>query len=280
MRRGFLLDSGKAKSRPQDTHASPSPKATSTRTEAIVRRSNVNQTCAFLAIPIDILLKIFNSVALLERARNRIITSHARPKKLLPVRLSHVSSLLRSIVLNRPLFWTTFDFHVIPCSPMVEAFLTRSQSSPIDIYIEESYLEGALRNMSRLVHHVHRWRRLYISGDSDDMSQGQWMDIVTRLRYLHAPNLKYLQLSMSRAGDAYERNMQYFFTFAGGTPSLTSLSLTTEALCFPVQRNTLTTLSLHTLPGDPKRMSYAQFCDILASMSSLTFVRLIGQIIR
>jgi hypothetical protein len=129
---------------------------------------------------------------------------------------------------------------------VVDAFLARSRSCPIDINIEEEYLDDALRNMSRLIHHVHRWCTLHISAESSD---GEWKDIISRLRHLCAPNLEDFQLSLM--DDNHDRqDMQLFFTFSGGTPSLRTLDVTTEALYFPSQRNTLTRLSLHTLPGE------------------------------
>jgi hypothetical protein len=117
MRRGFLLDSNRPKnSRPQNTHASPFPM--STPSEPIVRCDNVNEKCMFLAIPIDILLRIFKRVDVDERADNRYGFPLC-PKKLLPVRLSHVSSRLRAIFVNEPLFWTTFGRNVLTCSPLM-----------------------------------------------------------------------------------------------------------------------------------------------------------------
>jgi hypothetical protein len=67
-------------------------------------------------------------------------------------------------------------------------------------------------------------------------------------------------------------------TFSFSSPPLEArpLHLTTGTLYFPSQRNTLTRLTL--LPGEPKQMSYTQFRDIMTSMSSLTQLRLIGEV--
>lgn len=229
----------------------------------------VHKLDRFSSLPHSILLRIFRIGVQLDKR-----VSFAFPCKIsLPIRLSCLSQSLRKIVLAAPFLWTNLDDRVFGSPAMLTVFLKRSQDSSLNIDIDDfDGYSAILRAFKKTIAHVERWHHLSVS----TQNAKAFNMIVEPLQSLRAPKL--VSIKISCIGDECE-GLPEITIFSGGTPALQSLDLS-SAPCFPSDLETLTSVSLHCLPGNDPLLSEDQFYDYFGAMHSLTKLRLIGEVTR
>jgi hypothetical protein len=155
MSRSFSLNALENLPAVADPNASLAPL---TATPVIIRPK---QTSPFVNIPTEILLRILKMAVVQGTKGNR---SDPLP---LPVIFSHISSYVRSAVLEDPFLWTTMDNSVFRSGALIDAYLIRSQMCLIDIIMDGFYRRPVVI-IKKLMTHIHRWRglRLFVHGAS------------------------------------------------------------------------------------------------------------------
>src|ERR1700732_3760698 len=94
-----------------------------------------------LSLPEDILIPMF--LASIDSGHSYQYT--------FPIRLSHISSYLRHIVLNAPLMWATIDDQALRFSDLLDIFLERSQSCGLTITIKLYHSLKIMHNFGKVV---------------------------------------------------------------------------------------------------------------------------------
>lgn len=195
------------------------------------------QTSPFAKAPADVLLHIFNITLTLENVADRF----AEPVPL-PVRWSHISSHVRSVVIGAPLIWTKLDPSILRSPAILTAFLTRSQECEIDIrthrFIVHPVPFDEMKTGTFTVHpgpitsslmaNIHRWRSLRF--ESKAITIEEFQEFAQRLCTAAAPKLVELRLASFLGMYAVFRPT---IILIGGSPALKSLYLMSNSFCLP-----------------------------------------------
>ena len=245
-------------------------KLTASQALSRTKASAPSQKSPVFLFSADVLVTIFTTAVKLERAGGGFRLLDYRLKLPLSMRLSHVCTYLRGVVLDSPLLWNTIDSEVFPSPAIVDAYLTRSCDAHLDINITANYLD--FPRFKQILPHVGRWRRFSVEGD--DSCEQMFEDILNELRTLRAPHLSHLRI----ANGCEEIDVNSVIpAFTGGAPSLISLDLDTYTFYLPHDLGKVKSLSLYNQARYTPSTNYREFCKILNSMPSLVDLRITGE---
>ena len=245
-------------------------KLTASQALSRAKSSPSSQKSLIFLFPTHVLVTIFTTAVKLERAGGGYRLFDHRLKLPLSMRLSHVCTYLRGVVLETPLLWSTIDSEVFPSPTIVDAYLTRSRDAHLDIIITPNFLD--ISRFKQILPTVGRWRRFSVEGD--DSCEQIFEDILNELRTLRAPHLSHF-----RIGNGCEEIDVNSVTpaFTGGTPSLVSLDLDTYTFYLPPDLGKVKSLSLYNQARYTPSTNYREFYKILNSMPSLVDLRITGE---
>jgi hypothetical protein len=214
----------------------------------------MNHTTPFYSLPPELVSLIFDF------AKRSLPTAKSRR---LPLILSHVTRRWRDIAICAGFLWIDIDISPPWMTEMVEAYLIRSGSYPIDVsfIIPPPHKIGSISEIDRvfslITPHLARCRTFYVGGSLFQYNECPAVaTLVERVSAQALPQLK--QLSLDRTGAS---KTPLFFN----APSLTHLCLSGSRSISPnLALDSITTLHL-SIP-----MSFSQFTDTLTSCTSLS----------
>jgi len=245
-------------------------KLTASQALSRTKASPSSQKSPVFLFSADVLITIFTIAVKLERAGGGYRLFDYRLKLPLSMRLSHVCTYLRGVVLETPSLWNRIDSEVFPSPTIVDAYLTRSCGAHLDVNITPNFVDFS--RFKQILPTVGRWRRFSLEGD--DGCEQMFEDILNELRTLRAPHLTHLRIG--NGCEEIDIN-SVTPTFSGGTPSLISLDLDTYTFYLPPDLDKVKSLSLYNQARYTPSTNYREFCKILNSMPSLVDLRITGE---
>ncbi|KAL7277092.1 hypothetical protein ACG7TL_008937 [Trametes sanguinea] len=228
-------------------------------------RAKIEALTTFLVpvfrLPPEVLVLIFKAGARMPQDGPVTETTVPRP---FPLVIASVSRQWRDIAINTPELWTNITIQHPRHYNWIPVCLQRSCGLPIDVTMDcrsTNLITAPVVDcmMSRLMPHVHRWRRFALMTCDPAIAYV----IGRRLSDASAPQLRHLQLSLS--GSSGNQEVVLPDILQGGAEALSSVrfdSLATPWGSAPLVN--LTTIDLRWL-WLRTRLQYEQFRDMLAA---------------
>jgi hypothetical protein len=186
------------------------------------------------------------------------------------IKLSHVSQRWRELALNSPNLWRNITVYSIQQEDLIEQYLERSQSQPLDVTLAFSGVKGLIpvSGLASIFSHVHRWHSLCADVSRDDHELTQ--HLLWAIHNLQAPLLKSLQICSS--GSSCDAEHPDNCVFEGGAPLLEKVKILGQHLpcCHPPLE-----IVTHFHFGSSYTTSF-RFHKMLLDLPSVTNLRLQG----
>lgn len=217
-----LLSPGNAlaKGNPQIFMESLSERMLELEAELLAVKRRINPCSPINRLAPELLTRIFLALKDPGHLAVAVTSDEKRESRLQWIWITHVCTYWREVALAFTRLWSDLTDVNLRNLGLVEAFLKRSENSPLTVILATTDLEDYSHSIALVLSHVHRVRTLKLMKMHAD-SEGE--TILDRCRGKSAPILESLALESSYSS---RRWMYLPATFlAGGCPSLRSLDV-------------------------------------------------------
>lgn len=195
---------------------------------------------------------------------------------------SHVSRKWRAIALQTSSLWTTIVLQLSLHPSFLDLLLTRSHTSPLDLYIDLRPHTPTLplarglmkmrvfKKLYQILPFVARWRTLSVFTDADQDT----LDFLCYIMHLRAPLLSRLEILVERHTRSEFPRTAVTHLFSQGAGSLSSISL--EGLGLRAAYPPLANVKDLALDLSCTSMTCADFVRALGEMQVLTSLRIVN----
>ncbi|KIM82282.1 hypothetical protein PILCRDRAFT_474910 [Piloderma croceum F 1598] len=225
-------------------------------------------------IPHEILAMIFVST---QPDKLHGLASGQQQQIRIPVEIpvSHVSTFWRDVAIDTPSLWTTVLVHPTQPSELMQIYLSRSKTYPLDVVVNHGaggFVDISEACLNMIISHVDRLRSLHVAGPINDIYR-----TLSLFHHLAAPQLK--ELVLRGRGLEWQPYDRAPHIFAGGAPALSSLRLNGIGLrtCLP-PLSAITSMSLYDLQLSGL-WKYQHFLTVLSSTPLLAELSIHGLLV-